>query len=247
MYPLEMALDEVRVGFIDINNKNLFLKEIKFMDLDHTRRHYRELKNKFYSLSSTNDYILKLNQDIGVNDRELRQMIEKLYYKQSSVDNIEFPIGYVKDNNNTIGQIIRHYPNTKSLKTICLTEDIEDLQKYIYFDDDTLHNLFLVYLNILEQIEQLFEKGIMYLDIHPGNIVFYQNEIKLIDFDPDYIRFNRLKCYYEQIIHNYRRLINLSLSFFYLDGELESIVEETSFRDIKRKVKSLENTVRTFM
>lgn len=247
MYPLEMSFDDVRVGFIDINNENLLLQEIKFIDLDHTRRRCRELKNKFYSLSSTDDYILKLNQDINVNDSELRQMIERLYYRQPNVDSVEFPIGYVKNSNNTIGQIIRHYPNTKSFKTICLTEDIEDLQKYIYFDDDALRNLFLIYLNILEQIEQLFEKGIMYLDIHPGNMIFFDNSVKIIDFDPDYIRFNRLKCYYKQIIYNYRRLINSSLSFFYLDGELENIVEETNFSDIKRKVKTLENTVRTFI
>jgi len=247
MYPLEMSFDEVRVGFIDINNENLILDEIKFMDLDHTKRRCRELKNKFYLLSSTKDYILKINRDRDVNDSELRQMIEKLYYKQPNIDNIDFPIGYVKDDNNTIGQIIKYYQNAKSFKTIILTEDYEDLQKNIYLDDDSLHNLFLVYLNILEQIEKLFENNIIYLDIHSGNIVFSQNEVKIIDFEPNYIRFKRLKCYYEQIIYNYMRLVNMGLSFYYLDGELECVISETSFRDLKRKVKTLENTVRTFM
>ena len=249
MYPLEMLFDEFKIGFIDINNVNLVLDEIKFMDLDHTRRSFRKLKNKFYSLSSTNDYILKINENRSVNDRELRQMIEKLCNKQIVTNTVEFPVGYVRDENNTIGQIIRYYPNTKSFKTICLTEELEDLQKYVYLDDDCLHNLFLVYLNILEQIEQLFDNEIIYLDIHPGNIVFYQNEVKLIDFEPNYIRFLKIRYYREQIINNYIRLVNMILNQFYLSGELESIMEinANTFSDIKSKVKTLENSVRRSM
>lgn len=244
MYPFEMLFDSYGIGFIDISNNDL--TEIKFMDLDSTDQ-VNNLKNKFYLLSSTSDYILKLNNKKSVNDINLRQMIEELCKKQYLIYNIDFPIGYVKDENNIVGQVIRYYSNSKSLKIINLTESLEDLQKYIYLDDDSLHNLFLIFLNILEQIELLFENDISYLDIHSGNIIFYNNEVKLIDFEPNYISFSKIRYFQQQIFHNYVRLINTVLSNFFIEGKLEPILNTNSFDNVKNKVKTLENTIRRYI
>ena len=37
----------------------------------------------------------------------------------------------------------------------------------------------------------MYENGIYYLDINPGNIVLSDNQIKLIDFDYYYVRFDK--------------------------------------------------------
>ena len=243
MYPSDMFFDDYAIGFIDISNDDLTLNEIKFNNLDLICEK-KILKNAFYEMSSTSDYILKINKNKSVNDVSLRQMIEKLCKMQYLIDNIDFPIGYVKNKNNIVGQIIRYYANSKSFKIVNLTESLEDLQKYIYLDDDSLHNLFLIFLNILEKIESLFENGISYLDIHSGNIVFYKNEIKLIDFEPCYISFSKIRYYQQQVIYNYTRLVNTILNNFFIEENLQIISSMNSFKDIKHKVKCLENNVR---
>ena len=90
----------------------------------------------------------------------------------------------------------------------------------------------------------MFENGISYLDIHSGNIVFYKNEIKLIDFEPCYISFSKIIYYQQQVIYNYTSLVNTILNNFFIEENLQIISSMNSFKDIKHKVKCLENNVR---
>lgn len=243
MYPFEMNFDQEGFGYIDLSDNTFPLFKKQFLDLDYFTKEPVELKRDFYLLPSTDDYILKVNRDINNHDGSEYLMIRDLISLQPQISDIEFPIGYVQNGLNIVGQIIRHYKNAPSLKKICLMEDLEDLQKYIYLDDDSLHNLFLVYLEILKKLEYLYEHGLSYLDCHAGNWVITNNEVKLIDFESHLISFSKIRYYENCILRNYIRMINRVSSQFYLPLTF-NFDDEYCFSKVKRKVLEFENNIR---
>ncbi len=246
MYPLEMKFDDNNIGYIDLSKQGLVLEKQEFMTYDY-KNNQVPLKSDFYQLSSTNDYLLKVNKELDVNDIGNYYMLKNLIKLQSMITKVDLPIGYVKNNWYTVGQIIRNYPEAKSLKNICIKEDLESLQKYIYRDEDSLHNLFVVYLEVLELLEELFENNIAYFDVNPGNFVVYNNQIKIIDFERKYIEFEKTKMNEFIVINNYLESLNKLLHAVGINEHYDCILMEQTFPKIKTKMKYFEDNTRKFM
>ena len=239
---MELKFDRDGIGYIDISNNSFPLYRKQFIDLDYYSKEPIVLKRDFYLLPSSNNYILKVNKVIDYNDVDNYLMLKELIMLQSKINDIEFPIGYVKYNSKIVGQIIRNY-NAPSLKNICISSDLSSLQKYIYLDDDSLHNLFLVYLEILEKLEKLFSNNVSYLDCHAGNWIIANNDVKLIDFDSNLVSFSKNSFYETLMLRNYIRMINRVSHEFLLPS---SIVFDNQyhFSNVKKKVIDFENRIR---
>ena len=171
-------------------------------------------------------------------------MLENFRIAQKNIKDIDFPIGYYKEDNYIRGQIIKYYENSPSLFHLIKEKDINIFDKYYYHDDDVIRNLYMILLDILSLLEELFENGVYYTDIHSGNFVINNNKIKLIDFDYNYIHFN--KCINTKLLDillwNYSRLF-LNVNKVYNLGEF-SLDECHDFKYMKKYVKSMENYAR---
>jgi len=238
MYPYEMLLDSNGIGYIDLDKINFPLYETKFNDYK-----FRS-KSIFYMFPSTGIYLMKINKNNAINGMALYEMIKNLLLLQSKNPTIDFPIGYVKDSEKIVGQIIYNYERAKSLKMIYNNEDLVSLQKHCYLDEDVIHNLFLIYLQILNKLENLLDNGVLYLDIHAGNFVFYNNDIKIIDFDPKYMGFRDNLYFKDNLINNYINMVNRVNYEFGLDLGIFESYNDISFKDAREKIIKLENTIR---
>lgn len=246
MYLQEMLVDKKGIGYIDISDgsiplerKNFEVKEINFR----TGMPY-EQKKDFYFLPSSSDYLLKINKNVFRNDSKNYKLVRKLVELQPKINNIDLPIGYVKYENNVVGQIIRYYDNAESLKYISFTRDLYNLQKHICLDDDILRNLFMVYLDILEKLEVLYDNGILYLDVHGGNFVMKDNEVKIIDFDKNYVDFSMIRYNVSVLFLNYFRMINNTNKMFGISSTIECPLNDKKFDVVRQKVKDFENQIR---
>ena len=205
---------------------------------------FHNYHNLFFVIVGVKDFIVKYyNEDYSKRDQlKDKEMILNLLSLQSKFKDIDFPIGYYKRGKNLKGIIVPYY-NSPSLKNIVETCELGELSKYYYHDDDEIHNLFKLYLDILEMLEQLFIEKIYYIDINVGNFVFENNCVKLIDFDHNYIYFNtKEKESLRSIINNYSNLIYLVSRKFRIGTYF--IEQVDSFNETKVMVKKLENRVR---
>lgn len=244
---LNLPVDSFGIRFVDVNESKSSLNELKLGNLSYLSGNVKLSKKRFFMLPGVDDFILKILDDRIKNQQLFYSMIRGLCGKQSELENIEFPIGYVRDGESIVGQIIKYYPESKSLKELCLNCGLDDMKQYICLGDDSLHNLFLLLLEVLNLLEQLFERGIYYSDINPGNILIVEGKIKLIDFEPDYVSFENNRFNQNVVIYNYIRFVNRVLSLTALKGELELTASTSDFEKIKKKVISLEKLLRSSM
>ena len=116
------------------------------------------------------------------------------------------------------------------------TKDINVLSKYYYHADDSIHNLYLLFIDILTLIEELYENKVYYTDIHRGNFVVNDNSVKLIDFDYKYIHFEdkKDKTLLRNIFHNYDILFFIINKRFNL-GEIPPY-NTLNFNDAKKYI-----------
>ena len=201
-------------------------------------------KSLFYEIVGNKDFIVKCsNNNLSKKSQSMyKDMLMKLLVKQELFHEIDFPIGYYQENNKLNGLIIPYY-NSFSLKEISESHDINEITKYYYHDDDSIHNLFILYLDILNLLEHLFSEKIYYTDVHPGNFVFSDNEVKLIDFEIPYIHFNKWeRDSLRMIINNYVSLVYLMSKKFGFEKCILS--NEGNFSETKLLLKTLENRVR---
>lgn len=246
MYPIEMSFDKKGIGYIDISEGkfSLIKKEFEVREINPRTGLPYELKKDFYYLPSTNKYLLKVNKNLFKNDKKNYKLVEKLVEIQPKINSIELPIGYVKNEKNVVGQIIPYYANSKSLKNIAFDRDLYNLQKYICLDDDILHNLFMIYLDILDKLEELYDNGVLYLDVHGGNFVIENNEIKVIDFDKKFIDFSLIRYNVSVLFLNYFVMINNINRMFGINIKIEFPFNYKSFALARQKVKNYENQIR---
>ncbi len=202
-----------------------------------------KISNLFYSLLNTDDYIIKYSL-CSLKQEQLIQMLMNFKKLQKNINDTDFPIGYYKEDDFIRGQIIKYYKNSPTLFKLIKEKDINIFGKYYYHDDDSIHNLYMIMLDILDLLEELFNNGVYYTDIHSGNFVIHNNQIKLIDFDYNFIHFmkNIDKELLDILLWNYSRL------FFYVNKVYNlgnfALDECHDFKYMKKYVKSMENHVR---
>lgn len=238
--PLDAKID--KKGILYIDNPDVINYPIIF------KRYYERLSSSnnecsFYELSSTNDYIIKMYPS-GAKGRQIRIMLENFREIASNILFTDLPIGYYQEYNHIKGLIIPYYKNAPSLSQIIMEGDINELGKYYYHSDNNVHNLTILFLDILRIIEELYENDIYYTDVHPGNFVLYNNKVKLIDFDPQYVhcreRFDKNSM--KSILHNYENLL-YKLNKGLLDNIL-CVYRANNFNNMREYVKKLEKKIR---
>lgn len=100
-------------------------------------------------------------------------LVSELIKRQPYITKTKFPIGLISFNSKIIGQQIPYFDNYKQLNKL-----------------ETIKNI-SIYEKILESIKEMYENGVMYLDIHDKNfIINKKNNVQTIDFEDKYIMFD---------------------------------------------------------
>ena len=109
-------------------------------------------------------------------ERNLEELVflRKLLTCGKKITNIDLPSGVVYYNDKIIGQIIAFYEKNKSLIEMVREKHL---------------NPFTTCLDAYTLIKELFDNGIIYIDIHGGNFLYTPEGIKIIDFEKDAIAF----------------------------------------------------------
>ena len=105
-----------------------------------------------------------------------------------------------------------------------------------------IDNLICMLLDILNLISKMYDKGVSYLDIHSGNFLFYNNGIKVIDFDYGYVLFDKKDKYFDRIIRNYDMLVETICRRFGFKDILFN--RDDTFMETEHHVKSLKRELR---
>ena len=228
MIPIECKIDKLGILYID----DLPVKErIEYCSIPFCN------KALFYKINSTNEYIIKHHLD-HLNKRNILKMLLMFYnIGGNNLNNIDFPIGYYKENKKIQGLIIPNYPYAPSIRDVVENDNIS---KYYYHCDNDKDNVLYLLSEIFKILKDLYDYGIIYTDINPGNFLIYNNEVKIIDFEPKYL-FKREKdkdnFYLKMLLFNYKSLINYicrrrGLTFYGMNQ-----IDNGDFSGIKKYVK----------
>lgn len=148
------------------------------------------------------------------------ELIINLQKKQSNVFLTEFPTGIITLNSLIIGQEIPFY------------QEYITLRKFIKNNGTIDKNTIILILKIFRE---LLSNDIIYSDIHSNNILINPNnfDIKLIDFDPTFVKFEFYKSRYEDMIKNLLVLLKNINNQYNLNLDLNDI---ELFEQIEQKV-----------
>ena len=223
-------------GIFYLDSKDINIKEFNFHEILPSYCKQR----KFYYIENVDDYIIKDTTRLPIlfNKHETKKVLKKFKDNQDKFDDIDFPVGYYLDNKKIMGTIVPYYKDAISVRKMISLFSLGELKNYYLHEDNEKRNLVCLCLEILDLIEKMFQEDIIYTDINAGNFLVYNNTIKVVDFEPDYVHFTKNKnWYYKRILSNYNLLINYIWhnykfnNVFYRPGE--------SFDDAKDLVKSL--------
>ena len=202
-----------------INAHDVKTSEIIFHDLV---KSYGERRH-FYKIDGIDNYVIKDSTMYPLTFNRIKNLslLKNLSCRQEEFTNIDFPVAYYQSFKMLKGIIIPYY------------EDSISLRKLIYLHS----NLITLLLEILELIVSMYDKNICYLDIHSGNFLLYNNSVKVIDFEPGYVYFQKKDKYYNRMAKNYAMLVERICHRF---GFKEiSVKPEGTFLETETKVKAL--------
>ena len=169
------------------NNNDSFISDDHIYGSMFIYQDYNNPNIGYRIYDSYNDYRFNGNND----DR----LIQNLQERQPNVTLTKFPIGVVTYGGFIIGQEMPFFPDGRSIDAYLKQIDIKEA--------------FCLYKQLLLIFKELYNNGIMYTDIHPGNIIVTDNSsLELIDFDNNYISFDDKKRL-EVVIRNLYNLINI--------------------------------------
>ena len=243
MLPFELKRDNDGLFYMDDSK----ILKCNSLSIDHRiDNEDRYDQYGFYRIFSTDEYIVKYayNPYMKKERERIKNMLYLLQEKQDSIKSVDFPIGYYRRFLKLHGLIIKYYKDSVSCDSVIKSGDIEGLGKYYYHDEDNIHNLFLLFNEILNNIYEMFENGVYYRDVHPGNIVLYNNKAKIIDFDYRFIHFDDKDKNLNIIMSNYYLLLRTVLSKYSIFSDLND--NFNNFEQAKLFTKKLENNVRKY-
>jgi len=241
MLPLELKNDDNGLLYTD----DIDLIRQRPLNLDNRSfENERYYSNEFFPLKSTEDYILKFSTTVFTRReaKKIKEMLDILVRKQKDISNVDFPVGYYVFKKKICGLIVPYYKNGISCDHIFNHRDIEELGKYYSHDEDNLHNITLLLYDLLDLIYEMYENGIYYSDMNPGNIIITDNQIKLIDFDYRFVTFNDKDIKLRNIMSCYRWLLNYIIDKYKLGDTI--YYRPIDFEDAKHYTKKLENSLR---
>ena len=214
-------------GLVYLDSRDIKIDKLCFQEIK--KSYYK--KRDFYTIDGIDNYIIKDStmEPLVFNVVRNKKLLENLVSKQEKIPEVEFPIGYYKNLGSMKGFIIPYYKDSISLRKIMYLHEFSDLTKFYNHSSDEVDNLICLLLNILELISKMYNNGVTYMDVHGGNFVFKDNEIKVIDFDPGYVFFDEKdKKHFTLMLNNYLTLV-------------EKVCRKLGFKDI------LLNNCETFM
>ena len=239
MIPLELKKD--KDGLLYLVDNTIFNRSYLEIDKRHDIDEYYQ--NYFYSINSTDEYIIKhsCTEFTRKQIEKIKKMLSILIEKQKDVKSVDFPIAYFVYTKKLCGLIIKYYKDGISCDNVIKLRDIEYLGKYYSHDADNIHNLFMLFNDILSIIEELLDNSIYYTDINPGNIVLHDNKVKLIDFDYRFVHFQENNLRYKIVMSGYDYLIKEILRCYNLEYNVDSL---NNIDEAKKYLKTIENNVR---
>jgi len=174
--------------------------------------------------------IYKEFSDYGFNGYSDDKMIQFLQEKQEKIKLTQFPTGIVTLNGNIIGQEIPYYANYMTL--------FDYLKKYFIKDP------FSIYMILIEIIKEMYEEEILYLDVHPKNFMINKSDldIKMIDFDDSYVKFQTHEFYKEQLFSNIKNMIDCLNKLCGLDDLV--FLQTDNFDDCSYQIKQMQKIIK---
>ena len=201
----------------------------------------KNTKVSFYELLTLKNYIIKCSNK-ELNHEEYFKMLNIFKDIQNKITLSDLPIGYYQEKGILRGTVIPYYKNSTSLMDISQSKNINKLTSYYHHDDDNLHNLYLLLNDILNILEELQSNNVNYIDSNPSNFLIKDNEVKLIDFDPKYLKYGQDK---KSINATLTRFDDLVYSL-HLDFRIASlpIYKAKNFNVMRKHLAKLENKMR---
>lgn len=227
------------LGTIIYNVKNIHFDSIKDFNNNIGPLVFETSNKSRIFLTSKNDlngsyiYLSKDNHNLAYkvsksyrfldkNNDQDPPMIAKLNSLKENITLTDFPKGIITIKDIVIGQEIVYYYNYQTLTSII-------------YKGLPRNKLLSYYQKILLIIQELLDHNIIYIDIHPNNIMINlsTDEVKLIDFDPHHISFNNDRESYYRMLTNLKKMINEINTYL----KIPFIIEDNlSFKDISKKI-----------
>ena len=224
------------------NNGLLFFDDSsKGKEIDFNIPYNKDRKSIFYEFNEDPNYIIK--KSLCHFDKEkLLYMLSIFNEIKDNVHKTKLPTMYYKENNIISGSIVYHHKESKTLYEISRTKKLEKLMEVYKRDDDKLHNLFILYNEILDILEELYDNGVCYFDSNSTNFVFKDNDVNLIDFDPQYIYFRKSRGPLLQTLCSFDGLVDKMNNRFIAHDEF--IYLPSGFNGFRKHLVKVENRVR---
>ena len=240
MFPTGLKIDRDGLRYLDDKTliKNNLLLDKRGLDLDNKYYTYG-----YFAIDSSLEYIIKYCYTTLTKGQseKYKEMLANLVRERRTVRNTDLPIGYFRERNKLAGLIIKYYKDGISFDKL-LKEDLSLLSNYYLHDEDIIHNLFLLFLDIVTNIEEMFDNRIYYTDINPGNFILTDNRVKIIDFEPDNVKFDERDKRLRNIIWLLYVFINKTIANYKLESTIRD--NNASLGEVKVYIKKLEDNVR---
>ena len=202
-----------------------------------------EIKSKFFEVIDNPSVIIKQPLTDFNEDRELEMLIE-FNKVHDDIKKTDLPVSYYKENNDIVGTVVPYYDKSISLYTLSKKRDsrLYQLMEVYKRDDDAIRNLFILYREIIDLMEELYNYGICYYDSNSTNYVIKDNNVHLIDFDPKHISFETKRRNLYQVLIGIDDLIDRMNNRFVLYDEFPFLPH--TFDGLRKHLIKIENKVR---
>lgn len=197
----------------------------------------------FYKMKNKN-LLLKISQ---LPTKEEEKLVDELIKRQSLIKTIDFPLGKVYKKNKYIGQILKYYDQSITIRELLKTYNLNEIKKIYNKSENKIDNLFFLLNEIIEIIEEANNHNITICDIHSKNILIHNNKIKIIDFDPKYTHFEKNIHYNYSQINNFNVLTKEILSNYLLQNTLKNEKIELNIEYTKERLTNLKKEIKKYI
>ena len=219
------------------NKKEDFINEKKIISELEKNKDFEKIQQELDRGNNFIDYFLVIG-------------LEPEIYKKNWLYAEEFDILTAKHKDEIKPKIISSFPPfekttisfDESILNHCFPNGYQLLKSVYMHDEDSIHNTFILFLDILEKAYEMFENEIYFSDYNPSNIVFLNNEAKIIDFDPRFIKFDDKDLGLHNVLGGYHYFLEKVLFRYKFLEELDE--DFNDFDDAKRFIKKMENNIR---
>ena len=200
-------------GIFYVDNEDINIKPFHFNEVTSNFN----LRRTFYHIDGIDDYIIKDTKRLPLlfNQTRTKKILRNFMERQDNFIDIDFPVAYYVNKGKIGGTVVPNYKNSNSIKVLTNVYQFENLKNFYQHEDDEFRNLIHLCLEILRLIREMFDGDIVYTDINSGNFLVYNNSVKVVDFEPDYVHFTKNKNrYLKLLLSNYNLLVNYILRHY---------------------------------